>query len=156
VARRHRVERERDGTVRLRLPLEERTVLRSTVTQLRALVASDDDESLTRLYPTAYAHDPEADAEYRALMHGDLVDHRKAAIEAVLASVDNDVLDAEQTSAWMGVINDIRLVLGTRLDITETLDFDDIAADNPDIASYALYGYLSWLLEQFVQAIDDY
>ena len=129
-------------------------MLRSAVSQLRMLVTADDDASLTRLYPPAYAHDPKAQAEYRALMRDELVSHRMAAIEAVLDSIDADSLDPEHASAWLGVVNDIRLVLGTRLDITESLDFDDIADDDPDIASYALYGYLSWLLEQFVEAIN--
>jgi len=72
VARR-RVERARDGSFRLRLPVEERAVVRSVVGQLRALVIEDADADLRRLYPTAYANDPAADAEFRAFVHDDLV-----------------------------------------------------------------------------------
>lgn len=129
-------------------------MLKSAVTQLRALVSGDDDEALTRLYPPAYAHDEQAEAEYRSLMHDDMLSHRLTAIDTVLSTLEAESLDAEQTGAWMGVVNDIRLVLGTRLDISESLDLDRLPDDDPNIASYALYAYLSWLLEQFVEAVS--
>jgi len=131
-------------------------VLRSVVGQLRQLVTADDagDEGLRRLYPTAYATDPEADAEYQTLMHPDLVGGRLEAIDLVLATVDADRIDEDQLGAWMGVVNDLRLVLGTRLDIGEETEIDAVADDDPDVASYALYGWLTWLLDQMITALD--
>jgi hypothetical protein len=63
-------------------------------------------------------------------------------------------LDEAQLGAWMGVVNDLRLVLGTRLDISEELDLTAVADDDPEVATFALYSYLSWLLEQMVEAIN--
>jgi hypothetical protein len=153
VARR-RVERARDGSFRLRLPVEERAVVRSVVGQLRALVVEDADADLRRLYPTAYANDPAADAEFRAFVHDDLVARRLEAIDTVTATIDEEHLDEAQLGAWMGVVNDLRLVLGTRLDISEELDLNAVADDDPEVATFALYSYLSWLLEQMVEAIN--
>jgi hypothetical protein len=153
VARR-RVERARDGSFRLRLPVEERAVVRSVVGQLRALVVDDADADLRRLYPTAYANDPAADAEFRAFVHDDLVARRLEAIDTVAATIDEEHLDEAQLGAWMGVVNDLRLVLGTRLDISEELDLNAVADDDPEVATFALYSYLSWLLEQMVEAIN--
>jgi len=153
VARR-RVERARNGSFRLHLPVEERAVLRSVVGQLRELVVDDADADLRRLYPTAYANDPAADAEFRAFVHDDLVARRLEAIDTVTATVDEEHLDEDQLGAWMGVVNDLRLVLGTRLDISEELDLNAVADDDPEVATFALYSYLSWLLEQMVEAIN--
>jgi hypothetical protein len=153
VARRS-VERARDGSFRLRLPVEERAVVRSVVGQLRALVVEDADVDLRRLYPTAYANDPAADAEFRAFVHDDLVARRLEAIDTVTATIDEEHLDEAQLGAWMGVVNDLRLVLGTRLDISEELDLTAVADDDPEVATFALYSYLSWLLEQMVEAIN--
>jgi hypothetical protein len=138
----------------LRLPVEERAVVRSVVGQLRALVVEDADADLRRLYPTAYANDPAADAEFRAFVHDDLVARRLEAIDTVTATIDEERLDEAQLGAWMGVVNDLRLVLGTRLDISEELDLTAVADDDPEVATFALYSYLSWLLEQMVEAIN--
>ena len=56
--------------------------------------------------------------------------------------------------ALMGAVNDLRLVLGTRLDVSEETD---LAVDptNPDAGAYALYGYLGFLLETCVDAISS-
>ena len=50
-----------------------------------------------------------------------------ASVDAVEASVDADMLDADQLTAWMQAVNALRLILGTMLEITEDdeeLDFD--------------------------------
>ena len=128
--------------------------MRSVVGQLRALVVEDADADLRRLYPTAYANDPAADAEFRAFVHDDLVARRLEAIDTVTTTIDEEHLDEAQLGAWMGVVNDLRLVLGTRLDISEELDLAAVADDDPEVATFALYSYLSWLLEQMVEAIN--
>ena len=138
----------------MHLPVEERAVLRSVVGQLRELVVEDADADLRRLYPTAYANDPAADAEFRAFVHDDLVARRLEAIDTVTDTIDEEHLDEDQLGAWMGVVNDLRLVLGTRLDISEELDLNAVADDDPEVATFALYSYLSWLLEQMVEAIN--
>ena len=79
---------------------------------------------------------------------------RLEAIDTVTATIDEEHLDEEQLGAWMGVVNDLRLVLGTRLDISEELDLTAVADDDPEVATFALYSYLSWLLEQMVEAIN--
>jgi hypothetical protein len=49
------------------------------------------------------------------------------------------------------VLNDLRLVLGTRLDVNETTFADGLDPRDPDAPELALYGYLSWLQEQAVE-----
>ncbi len=152
---RRRVSRRRDGTYALRLPDEERAVLRHLLPQLRAPLEGSTpagtDDALRRLFPTAHPADERLDAEYRSLVHDDLVRARLEALDVVAATVDDSVLDDGQLSSWIGVLNDWRLVLGTRLDVSEDDEPDErLQGDDPE--SYALYHYLSWLMGEMVDA----
>jgi hypothetical protein len=120
-----RVKRTRRGDFfELRLPDEERTVIRSLVGQMNELLAEDADPGLRRLYPTAYAEDAELDQEYHRLVHDDLLARRLAAFEVVEQTLAADRVDEEQLVAWMSAVNDIRLVIGTKLDVSEDASFD--------------------------------
>lgn len=150
-----RVRRTRRGDFEIRLPADERALLRNVAPQLRELLDGDlADPNLRRLFPTAYADDPERDREYHQLVRDELADRRRAAVATLLATVDETRLDEEQLLAWMGAVNDIRLVLGTRLDVSEETD-PEPDPDDPDAALLMLYGYLGYLLETIVQALND-
>ena len=149
-----RVRRGTSGDIELRLPREERTLVRDLVGQLRdLLVATTDDPSVRRLFPPAYPDDAERDTEYRVLVRDELLAHRLAELEVVDTTIDADGLDDEQATAWMGVLNDLRLVLGTRLDVGE--DLPDLDPEDPLGPAYAVYEYLGWLLSQMVDALSE-
>jgi hypothetical protein len=152
---RRRIKRTRSGTFQLRLPKEERDILRGLPEQLRQLLLTDD-PGLRRLFPPAYVDDPEREEEYRRLMADDLLRRKQGALQIVEETIDEDVIDEEQLTAWMGAVNDLRLVLGTNLDVSEDMDLEDIADDDPRAPGFALYGYLGWLLEQMVAAAADW
>ncbi|MCL6568207.1 MAG: DUF2017 domain-containing protein [Meiothermus silvanus] len=57
-----------------------------------------------------------------------------------------------ELEAWLRVLNDLRLVLGTRLDVDETTLALGLDPRDPKAPDLALYGYLSWLQEQAVEA----
>jgi hypothetical protein len=139
------VKRTRTGRYHLRLSSGERAVLRSLPDQLDELL-DEDDPSLRRLFPPAYEDDPERDAEYQRLMREDLVARHRAALETMARTLDASDLTEEELSAWLGSLNGFRLVLGTRLGVTE----DDTATGT---AEYALYHYLTYLEESVVQAL---
>jgi len=149
-----RVRRTRKGDFEVRLPPEERELLRTVVPQLADLLTGDlDDPGLRRLFPTAYVDDPERDAAYQRLVRDELADRRRAAAATMVASVDATRLDEAQLHAWMGAVNDLRLVLGTRLDVSEETDLVP-DPDDPDAPLLALYGYLGLLLETLVDAVS--
>lgn len=156
---RRRIRRNREGTFDIRLPEEERELVATLTGQLRAVLVgtADDrhvDPSLRRLFPTAYADDADLDAEYHSLVHDDLRERRLAAIDTVAATIEQERVDEEQLLTWMGAVNDVRLVLGTRLDVSE--DMDELPpADHPDHTALAVYGYLAHLLEEIVSALAD-
>jgi hypothetical protein len=150
-----RIRRTRQGDFELRLPEDERALLRNVVPQLRQLLDGDlADPALRRLFPTAYADDPERDREYQALVRDELADRRRASVDSVLATIEESRLDEGQLLAWMSAVNDLRLVLGTRLDVSEDTD-PEPAPDDPDGALLVLYGYLGYLLETIVEALSE-
>jgi Domain of unknown function (DUF2017) len=148
------VERIPGGRFRLRLTPEERDLLRSLPGQLRDLLPTDD-PALRRLRPPAYRDDPEREAEYRRMVGDDLLRQRLATLEVMQSTIDADTLDEDQLAAWLGTLNDLRLVLGTRLEVTEELYEEGMPDDDPRAPAFGLYRYLGWLEEHLVAALAD-
>jgi hypothetical protein len=139
-----------DGGVLLQLSPEERALVASLAGELRSqLDSATGDPSFRRLFPPAYddEHDEKA---YRELAGDELLDGRRRALEVLAATAGSDRLSAEEADAWLRALNDLRLVLGTRLDVQE-----DMLLDAPQTPDLALYGYLSWLQEQLVAALSS-
>jgi hypothetical protein len=152
-----RVKRVRGGRFALRITGAEREVLRSLPAQLRQLMTGQDagaNPDVRRLFPTAYPDDPAKAAEYDAMVRDDLVAERLAAIDVMERTIDSDRLSEEELLAWLSSINDLRLVLGTRLDVPEDLSELDVPPGDPRAESLALYAYLSLLEEDAVAALS--
>ncbi len=141
----------RNGAVAVNLDDDQRELLRHMFGELREALLLDDDAGLRRLYPTAYANDAELDAGYQALVHGELMEKRLAALDEVEATLDQATLTTEQLTLWMTSINDLRLILGTKLDVSEEDDLFDPEA--PDAQARLIYIHLGWLLEHVVAAL---
>ena len=112
-----------------------------------------DDPDYRRLFPTAYHDDPQRDLEYQILARSELIDRRQSAIADFVTSIDAAILDDEQALIWMQVINQMRLVYGTRLNVSEDDErYDEMDPDEPGAAERAVLGYLSALLDGLVRA----
>jgi hypothetical protein len=137
----------------VKLPAEERQMLSSVLPQLKAALQGDAtaDPAFKRLFPVAYAQDAELEAEYRAMVGDELTTKRIAQVDLVLSTVRETHLSEDELFAWIGAVNDLRLVLGTRLDVSEETDLA-VEPSHPDAAAYGLYAYLGWLLELLVDA----
>ena len=146
------VRRARDGTFQLKLTDEERDLVASLAEQLRELLLSDQPEGVERLFPPGYSNDEERETEYRLITHDELLEKRLASVDVLEQTVTQTSLTEEQLTAWMGAINDLRLVLGTRLDVTE--DMERVAIDDPRAPALAVYQYLTYLLSEIVQALS--
>jgi hypothetical protein len=148
----------RSGTVELKLSVTERELLRTLVPQLRALLVEESgdatsgpgDPSLARLFPTAVVDDAEQDLAFRSLVHDDLLAARLANLDVVEQTLVSSELEPAQVGVWMRTINELRLVIGTKLDVSEDTDWVD--PDDPEAPLYAVYGWLGLLLEALVQA----
>lgn len=148
----------------IRLPDTERDLLASLPSELVALLdetagdpdAMKEDPALARLFPDAYtAVDTGFNDEYRRLMTDDLRDRHRISLETLASGATSNRIDTEELHAWMTALNQLRLVLGTRLEVTEDLDPRDIDANHPNANAFALYSYLSWLQEQAVEALTS-
>ncbi len=139
----------------VRLSAREREALRTLPPQLRELLQEEDpssDEAVARLFPPAYRDDPIRNLEYEHVASGELLGGRLTSLDTMERTLDAPSLTEEELLAWLGVVNDSRLVLGTRLGVTEESTERDFRSD-PQAATYGLYVYLSWLLEAIVDAL---
>lgn len=119
-----------------------------------------------RLFPHAYLDPTEeqAEEEWQRMVHHDLVDGKRHNARALLSGLAGlsethggleGRLDGEQAEAWLGALNDIRLVLGARLDITDDVDYSGLDPTDPDDAAMLAYGFLTHLTGELVEALAD-
>ena len=118
-----------------------------------------EDPALVRLLPDAYGDtDREASAEFRRYTDDELREGKRATARTVLATLPPAggamLLDRDDADAWLGCLNDLRLVLGTRLSVTEDLDPDDLPADDPRLEALQVYGWLGWLQESLLGTLE--
>jgi hypothetical protein len=143
-----------DGGVRLQLSRDERALLVGLTGELRAVLeVTPEDPSLRRLFPPAYDDDADERA-YQELTGDSLLDSRREALELLEQTADSERLTAEEADAWLRALNDLRLVLGTRLDVQEDTFASEPNLNDPRGQALAVYGYLSWLQEQLVEALS--
>jgi hypothetical protein len=106
-----------------------------------------DDPALARLFPDAYSDDEEASGEFRKYTEQGLRSGKAAAARTVLATLPPDGgrirLSEPEAQAWLRALNDVRLALGTRLNVT----------DDPRAAYVGVYQWLAFLQETLVQAL---
>jgi hypothetical protein len=117
------------------------------------------DPALARLFPDGYTDDPEASADFRRYTETGLRDAKRAAARVALETLGEpgvrQVLDVEQAQAWLRALNDVRLVLGQRLGVTE--DFEELLAsldeDDPRLGLLWVYDRLTFMEESLVRAL---
>ena len=158
------IQRSPDGDLCLRLPPLQGLVLCTLPARLRAVLASDRFESrvVSRLFPRAYS-DAKEEAEYRKLLGDDLRRSKLAAVEAFEATFPGQTIDehglkvtvpANAVDAWLGFLNDMRLLLATELDITDndwSAEYD--VEDEEQEAELTLLHFLTWLQQSLLEAL---
>ncbi|HLX51120.1 MAG TPA: DUF2017 domain-containing protein [Streptosporangiaceae bacterium] len=119
-----------------------------------------DDPALARLLPDAYTGDQDASAEFRRYTERGLRSGKVAAARTVLDTLPEEGgevrLTADQAQAWLRSINDVRLALGVRLDVSEDPEEMDRRAEQggPQAAALWIYDWLSFLLGTLVDALS--
>ena len=177
-----RFTRKRSGAIEAKLDAVEADVLTAVVSDLLELLGDEDagssdplaamvglsdgpavrpdDPALARLLPDAYGDDDAAAQEFRRYTEGDLRAGKRAHATTVLASLapltgrgGRLALDRDEADAWLGSLNDLRLVLGTRLEVTEETELE-LPGDDPRAQALQVYGWLGWLQESLLGCID--
>ena len=125
------------------------------------------DPALARLLPDAYNDDVEAAAEFRRFTERDIVAGKQANVRALLESLRQAAEVTPETRgephrvrlgpaalrAWLHALNDLRLALGSRLEIEDGYEEEiaGMAVDDPRLPHYALYEWLTGLQDALVR-----
>ncbi len=136
--------RRRDGRYVVKLDPSVRAVLATLAQQL--LPTLDSDEPMTRrLFPPAYtdADRHQEEQDYRTLVDSALVGHHQQAFTVLAETARAETLSPSEFGAWLSAIESIRLIIGTRLDVSE--EMPEPAADDPSAPEFALYELLGQL-----------
>ena len=149
----------RGGVIVARLDAAETGVLGLLLDQLEQLLETEDvrdDPVVTRLLPDGHRGDAAIAADYREMTESALRSGKTddlAMVRATLPDGGGELrLDADQASAWLRTSNDLRLALGTRLDITEdTEPPDDVTSEEEQ--QLAVYYWLTGLQGSLVDAL---
>ena len=126
--------------------------------------ASKDDPVYNRLFPSAYLDPTEesAEQEWQELVHPELLQSRLTALELVTTTLERAItkrgraeveLAPEEVEAWLGVVNDARLTLGTRLGVTEDAEAEALDPSDPTAPTQAVYGWLTWFENDLVETL---
>jgi hypothetical protein len=151
--------RARGGEIVARVDAAEAKVLGLLLDQLEQILEAEDlrdDPVVARLLPEGHRSDREIAADYREMTESALRSGKTddlAMVRATLPDGGGELrLDPDQAGAWLRTSNDLRLALGTRLDITEdTEPPDDVTSE--DEQQLAVYYWLTGLQGSLVDAL---
>lgn len=114
------------------------------------------DPVLARLFPSAYEDEQES-AEFRRYTEATLRDGKRADAQTVFDTARSGRADLtpEQAQAWLRSLNDVRLTLGTKLDVTEEVhdEISMMSEDDPRYPAYVTYDWLTYLQDSLVRAL---
>lgn len=158
--------RAKDGALVVRLEPEEAALLRQLAGELTEVLENPgaDDAVRDRLFPRAYLDPTEesAEDEWQRFVHPDLVSGRLDALKLLVDTLPTEPgrrgrvegrLTEEQEAAWLGVLNDARLALGTRLGVTDDDDAFSVGPDDPMYVAWNVYAWLTGLQSDLVQVL---
>ncbi|KAA0022834.1 oxidative stress transcriptional regulator AosR [Antrihabitans cavernicola] len=123
-----------------------------------------DDATLARLLPDFHRSDPDKPDDDRADMNGalrslhepEIIDEKLAAGQVILETVPAEggriLLTREQADAWLNGLNDVRLALGTTLQIDADTP-DHLEPDDPRAPHLDVYHWLTWIQDSLLQAM---
>jgi Domain of unknown function (DUF2017) len=151
-------------------PAEEVAVLRQVSAEVIGLLTDGfdrEDPVVGRLFPDVYRDDAEASAEMREFTEGELKTAKIDQAGAILAALPTSGgavvrLDEEASLAWLKALNDARLALGIRLEVTDDTnlmdELDDAVMSDPTsvrVRQLTMYHYLGLLQESLLEAITS-
>ena len=129
-----------------------------------------EDPVLRRLFPNAYHEDADAAGEFRRFTEGSLRDGKSRAAASIIDTLEEaglpgeldgeditiDIeLDQEASLVWMRSLTDLRLALGTRLEVEEGDEerWYALPEEDPRAQAHHIYEWLGFLQETLVQAV---
>lgn len=145
------------------LDANEADVLRGLLHELQLVIEETegvDRSVMERLFPKAYAD--EADAAAFAELVGDELRSQKAAAIATMRDELGSSGPAEATvtpadkDAWLPVLTDLRLAIGTKLDVDEDKLGRPLDPTDPEAPALSVLHWLGWMQESLLNpAINE-
>lgn len=147
--------------LRLSLDAQEAGILRELSREMRLLLEADvppQDDVLQRLFPKA--HDDEREQRnYEELVGAEL---RRVKMEA-LATVERGLsgggaadveLTGEEVDEWLRLLNDLRLAIGTRLQVDDSKMEKPFDARDPEAPALSVLHWLGWLQGTMLEEME--
>ena len=120
-------------------------------------VGISDDPAVARLLPDAY-DDPDDARDFRRFTENDLrqskMQHAMTVVEEIERS--GEKVAVTSTDSWLGLLNDARIAIGTRIQISED-NHEELAGlpdDDPRSGLFHVYDWLTFLQESLVRCMD--
>jgi hypothetical protein len=108
------------------------------------------DPVLRRLLPDAVLDDPKAAEEFRRFTETALIERKRGDAVALRSALEApSTVDDQAARRILGALNDLRLMLGTRLSVTE----HGVLGGAEDLQSYATYQLLTMLQSDLVDVL---
>jgi hypothetical protein len=152
------------GSARLLLDDTETHVIRQLASELRTLLDAGridrGDPVYERLFPSAY-EDVSDETAYRDLVGDDLVTFKLDALEKITndlgegARGSDIALVGDTLDLWLACLTDLRLAIGTRLDVDEERMGAEVDPNDPDARSLAVLHWLGWIQEGVIRAASE-
>lgn len=123
------------------------------------------DPALARLLPAGVSGDDGAAAEFRGLTEDTVRETKSQDLRRAVAALQTTpvILDEASAVAFARALNDVRLVLATRLGIEDEQDAERVhamdnwsAARDVDSTMALLYNFASWLQETLMTALSTH
>jgi hypothetical protein len=148
------------GDSTMHLEQAEADLLRQLVVEMQSLLAAQsvkEDAVVERLFPNAY-ESLEDEKAFRDLVGDDLRRHKLDALTEVRSALGSGgsatvTLSGDAATAWLTTLTDMRLAIGTRLDVTEETMSQALEDEDPSSSSLLVLHWLGWVQESILQAV---
>jgi len=115
------------------------------------------DRVLARLLPDFHREDRTLSDGLRSLHEPELIDAKDGVAAVVLRTCPEGGgrvrLTLPEAEAWLSALNDVRLALGTVLEVTEDMP-DEMPPSDPRRPHMAVYHWLTYVQESLVHAVS--
>jgi Domain of unknown function (DUF2017) len=152
-----RLETDSSGVV-LNLESHEAVVVEQLLDDMIEFISHEnsDDDVEKRLFPDAFDDEDEAQ-KFKEMVGSELRAEKLKALELMRAGIvaggGRTTLSPADVEAWLRGLNDLRLAIGTRLDVTEEKMADIPDEDDPASVPLGLVHWLGWLQEMMIDSL---
>ena len=150
-----------DEGLRTSLSADERALLLNLLGELESLLDEPHGSDMVeqRLFPDAYDDESDA-AAFHELVGNELRDWKVRSVRAVKERVQGrgpleTSIPEDEIEQWLTALTDLRLAIGTRLDVTEEMMETEIDPEDPEGAALSVLHWLGWLQESILGQISN-